>query len=133
VETKYLQELKHDFSDVPFWRHVGCVIESVEEGQAVLSLTIQHHHINGNMTLHGGMYATLLDNAMGLAARSLGERKVATTNMNIHYLSSIGEGTIYARGRVVHTTKRTITAEARVETADGELLAMGTGSFRVFR
>ncbi|MBN6188115.1 PaaI family thioesterase [Aneurinibacillus sp. BA2021] len=132
-DAQYIQTLKDTFAKVPFWQHTGCVIEQVKDGSAVLSLTVAHEHMNGNMTLHGGVYATLLDNAMGLAARSQGDMKQATTNMNIHFLAAVSEGKIYARGRIVHRTKRTITTEARVETEDGTLLAMGTGSFRVLK
>ncbi|WP_047152710.1 PaaI family thioesterase [Aneurinibacillus tyrosinisolvens] len=133
TDTDYLQQLKDHFSEVPFWKHTSCVIETIEQDHAVISLEISHEHMNGNMTLHGGMFATLLDNAMGLAARSNGDFKQATTNMNIHYVAAAGEGKIYAKGRVVHRTKRTATTEARVETADGTLLAMGTATFRVLK
>lgn len=61
------------------------------------------------------------------------KKNQATTNMNIHYLAAVSEGKVYARGRIVHRTKRTITTEARVETEDGTLLAMATGSFRVLK
>lgn len=131
--NKYLQELRDYFSTVPFWRHTGCVIEEVTDGYAVISLKIERHHLNGNMTVHGGVFATLLDNAMGLASRAAAGRFQATTHMNVHFLAAADEGTIFARGRVVHRTKRTVTTEARVETEDGTLLAMATGTFRVFR
>ncbi|WP_018133094.1 PaaI family thioesterase [Effusibacillus pohliae] len=133
ADTNYLQELQDYFSDVPFWRHIGCVIEDVADGHAVLSLKIEPHHLNGNLTVHGGVYATLLDNAMGLAARATAGRFQATTHMNVHFLAAVDAGTIYARGRVVHRTKRTVTTEARVETKDGTLLAIATGTFRVFQ
>lgn len=129
----YLQELREYFSEVPFWKHFGCVIEELEEGQSVVSLTIEPHHLNANMTVHGGMYATLADNAMGLASRSTAGRSQATTHMNIHFLAAADRGTIYARARVIHRTKRTVTTEARVEKEDGTLLAMATGTFRVFQ
>lgn len=128
----YRKELRDYFSNVPFWKHTGCVIEEVGDGYAVLSLKVEHCHMNGNMTVHGGVFATLLDNAMGLASRARAGRFQATTHMNIHYVSAAKEGTLYARGKVVHQTKRTVTTEARVETEDGTLLAMATGTFRVF-
>ncbi|MFC4770288.1 PaaI family thioesterase [Effusibacillus consociatus] len=128
-----LQELRDYFSTVPFWQYIGCVIEEVEEGHAVLSLKIGQQHLNGNMTVHGGVYATLLDNAMGLASRAEAGRFQATTHMNVHFVAAVSEGTIYARGRTVHRTKRTVTTEARVEKEDGTLLAMATGTFRVFQ
>jgi uncharacterized protein (TIGR00369 family) len=133
ADTKYLQELQDYFSNVPFWQHTGCVIEEIGDGHSVLSLKIERHHLNGNMTVHGGVYATLLDNAMGLASRAAAGRFQATTHMNVHFLAAIDTGIIYARGRVVHRTKRTVTTEARVESEDGKLLAMATGTFRVFQ
>jgi uncharacterized protein (TIGR00369 family) len=132
VEEKYRKELKDFFSEVPFWKHTGCVIEEIQEGSAVLSLKVQPYHLNGNQTVHGGVYATLLDNVMGLASRALAGRHQATTHMNIHYVAAVSEGTLYARGKVVHRTKRTVTTEARIETEDGTLLALATGTFRVF-
>ncbi|GAX90142.1 PaaI family thioesterase [Effusibacillus lacus] len=132
-DPKLLQELREYFSEVPFWRHVGIVIEEVEEGRSVLSLKVEQYHLNGNMTVHGGVYATLLDNAMGLASRAAAGRFQATTHMNVHFLAAVDQGTIYARGRIVHRTKRTVTTEAIVETEDGTLLAMATGTFRVFQ
>lgn len=117
---------------VPFWQHTGCVVEHLEPGHSVISVKIEKHHLNGNDTVHGGLYATLLDNAMGLASRAKCGPHQATTNMNIQYLAPVSEGTIYGRGRVVHHTKRTVTTEARAEAADGTLLAVATASFRVF-
>jgi uncharacterized protein (TIGR00369 family) len=132
-ETNYFQELKDLFSKVPFWQHVGCRIVEVGDGHSVISLEIGLQHLNGNGTVHGGVFATLLDNAMGLAARATAGRFQATTHMNVHFLQAVSEGTIYARGRVVHRTKRTVTTEARVEKEDGSLLAMSTGTFRVLK
>lgn len=127
------QDLKDYFAKVPFWQHTGCVIEDLEEGQAMLSLQIEPYHLNSNHTLHGGVYATLLDNAMGLAARTAAGKFQATTHMNVHFLAAVAEGRIFARGRVVHQTKRSVTTEAYVETAEGTLLAMATGTFRILR
>jgi hypothetical protein len=43
-----------------------------------------------------------------------------------------GEGRITCENEVVHRTRRTATAEAKVHDADGNLVALGTGAFRVF-
>jgi uncharacterized protein (TIGR00369 family) len=64
--------------------------------------------------------------------RTIG-RFQATTHMNVHFLAAVSEGIIYARGRVVHRSKRTVTTEARVETEEGTLLAMSTGTFRILK
>lgn len=132
ADESYLQELKDFFMKVPFWEYVGCVIEEVGDGYSTLSLEIQPHHLNGNQTVHGGVYATLLDNAMGLASRAAAGRVQATTNMNVHFLAAVDQGILFAKGKVIHKTKRTVTTEAAVVNAEGLLLAHATGSFRVF-
>lgn len=131
-DEQYRQELREYFAHVPFWQHTGCVIEELKEDSAVLSLEVQAHHLNGNRTVHGGVYATLLDNAMGLASRAKAGRHQATTNLNIHYVAAVDKGKLRATGRVVHRTRRTVTTAGRVETEDGTLLALATATFRVF-
>lgn len=128
-----LMELQDFFANVPFWQHIGCVIKEVDADHSTISLQVQPYHLNSNQTLHGGVLATLLDNAMGLAARAAAGRFQATTHMNVHFLAAASEGVIYAQGRVVHRTKRTVTTEAHVETEDGTMLAMATGTFRILR
>ena len=63
---------------------------------------------------------------------SLVNSRTATTQMNVHFLGSVSEGRITCYGEVVHRTRRTATAEGRVYDEQGDLVAMGTGSFRIF-
>ena len=115
-----------------FERHVRNQIADVSAGRAELFIDIEPFHLNGNGTLHGGMYATLIDNAMGFAVADLTKVRIATTQMNVHFLAPVSSGRITCTAEVVHRTRRTATAEAKVRAADGTLLAMGTGAFRVF-
>ncbi|MBA3791596.1 MAG: PaaI family thioesterase, partial [Rubrobacter sp.] len=82
--------------------------------------------------LHGGVYASLIDNAMGLSVLALVGVRSATIQMDVHFLGSVSEGRIICRSEVVHRTRRTATAEAKVHDETGTLVAMGTGTFRVF-
>ncbi|GGE15459.1 esterase [Marinithermofilum abyssi] len=121
------------FRKVPFWSHIRCQIDEVEEGTAQLHITLENFHLNGNATAHGGVLSTLMDNAMGLAVRSVSGWKTATTQMNVYFLAPAAEGKMWCRGEVIHQTRRTVTARATVTDDRGELIATGTGSFRVFR
>jgi uncharacterized protein (TIGR00369 family) len=69
---------------------------------------------------------------MGLCVVSLVGSRTATTQMNVHFLGAVSEGCITCRGEVLHRTRRTATAEGRVYDEEGNLVAMGTGSFRIF-
>lgn len=115
-----------------FEGHVRNQIAAIRPGHAELYVDIEPFHLNGNGTLHGGMYATLIDNAMGFAVAALAEVRIATTQMNVHFLAPVSKGRITCTADAVHRTRRTATAEAKVRDAEGNLLAMGTGAFRIF-
>jgi uncharacterized protein (TIGR00369 family) len=115
-----------------FEQYIHTEIGEVRPGHATLAIEIQPFHLNGNGTLHGGVYATLIDNAMGFAVAALAQVRIATTQMNVHFLGPVSGGRISCTAEVVHRTRRTATAEAKVRDAEGNLLAMGTGAFRIF-
>lgn len=133
LDRKQLDRLAAYFDEeITFSRHIKARIENVEPGKAVLYIDVEDFHFNGNDTLHGGVYASLIDNAMGLSVSSLVGLRTATTQMNVHFLGAVREGRITCRSEVLHRTRRTATAEARVYDGDGALVAMGTGAFRIF-
>ena len=118
--------------EVTFSKHIKARVEELDPGRAVLHIDVEDIHLNGNGSLHGGVYTSLIDNAMGLSVSSLVGLRTATTQMNVHFLGPVSEGRITCRGEVVHRTRRTATAEGRVYDEEGNLVALGTGAFRVF-
>jgi uncharacterized protein (TIGR00369 family) len=118
--------------EVTFSRHIGAKVEEVDPGRSVIYIDVEDIHLNGTGTLHGGVYASLIDNAMGLSVLALVGVRTATIQMNVHFLGAVGGGRITCESEVLHRTRRTATAEARVRDADGNLVALGTGTFRVF-
>jgi uncharacterized protein (TIGR00369 family) len=84
--------------------------------------------------LHGGVAASLLDNALG-AVQSLlpaGARS-ATLNLNVSYLRglTIRSGTMTAQGRVVRLTRSAAFAEGAVTNSLGEICAQAVATFAV--
>jgi uncharacterized protein (TIGR00369 family) len=124
--TRYFNE------EVTFSRHIGAKVEEVGPGRSVISIAVEDIHQNGAGTLHGGVYASLIDTSMGLSVLALVGVRTATIQMNVHFLGAVSEGRITCRSEVVHRTRRTATAEAKVRDSEGNLVAMGTGAFRVF-
>jgi uncharacterized protein (TIGR00369 family) len=118
--------------EVTFSKHIGARVEEVEPGRSVISIDVEDIHLNGAGTLHGGVYASLIDNAMGLSVLALVGVRTATIEMNVHFLGAVSEGRITCQSEVVHRTRRTATAEAKVRDSENNLVAMGTGAFRVF-
>lgn len=133
MNEEQLERLARYFDEqVTFSRHIGAKVEEVEPGRSVVRIDVEDHHLNGAGTLHGGVYASLIDNAMGLSVLAFVGVRTATIEMNVHFLGAVSEGRITCRSEVVHRTRRTATAEAKVHDEGGNLVAMGTGAFRVF-
>ena len=133
LSEEQLDHLAQYFNEeVTFSRHIGAKVEQVESGRSVISIDVDEIHLNGAGTLHGGVYASLIDTAMGLSVLALVGMRSATIEMNVHFLGAVSQGRITCESRVVHRTRRTATAEAKVRDSEGNLVAMGTGAFRVF-
>ncbi|MBX6763913.1 MAG: PaaI family thioesterase [Rubrobacteraceae bacterium] len=133
LNGEQLSQLARYFEEaVTFSKHMGCKVESVEPGRSVIYLDVKDIHLNGNGTLHGGVYSALMDNAMGLAVSALAGFRTATIALNVSFLGAVREGRITCRCEVVHRSRRLATAEAKVYDGGGELVALGTGTFRIF-
>jgi uncharacterized protein (TIGR00369 family) len=133
LSPEQVEELTAYFNEaVTFGKHIKSRVENVEPGRASLYIDVEDFHLNGNGTLHGGVYASLIDNAMGMAVLALVGTRTATVEMNVHFLGAVGGGRITCHADVVHRTRRMATAEAKVYDEEGNLVAMGTGTFRVF-
>ncbi len=133
LNGEQLDRLARYFNEeVTFSRYIGAKVAEVEAGRADLYMDVEDSHLNGAGSLHGGVYASLIDTAMGLSVLALVGVRSATIQMDVHFLGAVSGGRITCRSEVVHRTRRTATAEAKVHDAEGSLVAMGTGTFRVF-
>jgi uncharacterized protein (TIGR00369 family) len=133
LSKEQLEHLTQYFNEeVTFSRHIGAKVEDVGPGRSVISIEVEEIHLNGAGTLHGGVYASLIDNAMGLSVLALVGVRTATIQMNVHFLGAVSGGRLTCESEVLHRTRRTATAEAKVYDAKDHLVALGTGAFRVF-
>jgi len=79
--------------------------------------------------LHGGIIATLLDEAMSKAVRAQGSTSV-TRKIEVDYLRPVPSGApLRIEGRVVRNEARKHWAEARIANEKGIVLAEGKGLF----
>ncbi|MFJ5771282.1 PaaI family thioesterase [Psychrobacillus sp. NPDC093180] len=83
---------------------------------------------------HGGIIATVMDNAMGYLVnkdlRPEGKGAV-TTNMNIHYVKAATQESLIATASYLHKGRQTLVLECSVTQPDGKRIAHATGSFFV--
>jgi uncharacterized protein (TIGR00369 family) len=110
---------------------------SYEEGRVVFQLTPQEFHYNPLGSVHGGVYAALLDTACGCAVHTKLPAGVFYTSLDlsVKFLRpvTIATGPVTAEGTVVHLGRRTALAEARIADAAGKVYATATSSCLITR
>jgi uncharacterized protein (TIGR00369 family) len=112
-------------------------VTEAASGRVVVTAEPNSTHLNPAGTVHGGLAATLLDSAMGLAVQSTLEKGVAQTTLEfkISLVRSItpDTGPIKAEGIVLSRGRRIGTAEGRLTDLEGRLLAHGTTTCLIFQ
>ncbi|CAM3261727.1 MULTISPECIES: PaaI family thioesterase [Methylobacterium] len=111
---------------IPFVDHCGIEALDVREGRTRLRLVLRPEHANNLGIAHGGVICTLLDVALGTAARLKAGRPVVTLDMQTRFLAP-GRGTLIAEGRVTRAGRSVTFCEAEIRDAQGELVASATG------
>jgi uncharacterized protein (TIGR00369 family) len=120
--------------DIPFLDHLGVVPEFAEGGKVRISYTVKPEHTNSFHVAQGGVIMTLLDFAMGAAARTASNHQLGaiTIDMTTSFLRpSLGkivvEGTLLKAGKSINYCEAVAINEA------GEVTAKASGSFMLRR
>jgi uncharacterized protein (TIGR00369 family) len=130
---EFLQALaRGEVPPAPIARLMNFAVEEVDAGRCVFTVEPAEYHFNPIGSVHGGVYATLLDSAMGCAVQTMLSAGVAYTSLDlsVKFLGSarLGSGRLRCTGTVTHLGRRTALAEGRIEDASGRLLSTGTSS-----
>jgi acyl-CoA thioesterase len=119
----------------PYYRLLGLRTEAGEPaGQAKLVLQSRAELENSRGDVHGGVIASLLDAAMGVAVRSaLTPLEGATTaSLTVNYVAP-GRTTLTARARVVRQGRTLASAEATVTDVSEQVVAHSVATLRIVR
>lgn len=115
----------------PFMEMLGVHVVSAGGGEARVEVVVGPKHLRAMAMMHGGMTATLLDTAMGMAAHSLaaeGHYSV-TIQLDVKYTKPALPGEkLTATGEVQHAGKRTAVTRGEIRSASGALIATGTAT-----
>ena len=116
---------------MPFASLLGFSVKSVELGQAIIEIEMKEHHANPSGTLHGGVFCSIADTAMGVAfATMLEEGETLTTiELKINYLKPLWKGKVQALGRVVKKGRTTGLVECDVLDENKQLLARASSTY----
>ena len=115
---------------------LGMSVRSVERGRVAFGLDIGEHLYNPIGSVHGGVFCTLLDSAMGCAVHSsLGRGQAYTTlelKVNLVRALTVNTPDVTATGQVVSAGRRVATASGQITGPDGTLYAHATTTCLVF-
>ena len=113
----------------------GFRLSEAAAGRVVMTCTPAEYHYNPMAIVHGGLAATLIDSATGIAVVSVLPLGTpwTTLDLNLTYTRPMTKdtGPVHCEGRIVHQGARVVTAEAEVKTEAGQLIAHGGASWLV--
>jgi uncharacterized protein (TIGR00369 family) len=120
-----------------FHHEVGFKVDLSRSGRGTCTVTgrVEPRHLNINSVVHGGVYATILDTAMGGAVVSLlrpGET-AATTSLYVEFLRAARLGdTLIARGEVLRRGRHFVFVEGDLCDDDGHRLSQARGTWYIW-
>ena len=120
----------------PITAALGFALEEVEEGRVVFSLVPGEEHYNPIGSVHGGVFATLLDSAAGCAVHSTLPLGMAYTSLDltVKFLRRVtaDTGKVRAIGTVVSKGRQIALAQAQLVDESDRLIAHATSSCMLF-
>lgn len=113
--------------------YLGMRIVRAEPGFVVVEVAVRDELIHRFGATHGGVVASLVDQALGSAVFPLVPFGTwpATLEFKVNYLAAARSGVIRATGRVVSLRRRTAVVQVDVENEDGDecrLVAVAQGT-----
>lgn len=140
--------LQSHIDDHGFLSWLGVRVESLDPGHLVMRIPYDDVLTNPTVpgrdeegrTVHGGVAATLIDTAGGLAVRSSLSNPVstgvATIDLNVSYLRPatgdlVATADVVRSGRTVGVAR--VSVESEVRGHEHDEVAVGRGSYRIFR
>ena len=82
---------------------------------------------------HGGVSASLIDSAVGLALCTMIDKGdlITTIDLNVNFLAPAKPGQLTARGEIVHKGRRIAVGDAKVTDESGRLVSKGTATYMI--
>jgi len=110
------KRIEDALSTVPFAKLLGIKLDSVEPGDATLSLQIRDDFKQNAGVVHGGVIASLIDSATAFAIIPLlnHDERTTTVDLTISYLRPLTAGSMVARGKVLRAGTRLIVVSAEL-------------------
>lgn len=107
------------------------VVETTEDG-VILEIDLSDQHMNNAAVAHGGVTATLVDAAVGMALQHhRPEERTTTVEMKVNYLRPADQGLLRAQSHIVKNGRTLIVGTVDVTDSQGRHVAVGLLTYMV--
>lgn len=139
ANPELVAHLRNGVAQSPIWRWYNITVEWAAEGACRLKMPVHPSMINADdQTLHGGIIATLVDEAVGAAMSTFhysdsGVRGFTTTELSVSYLEGVLTSEVHAEGRILRNGRTLVVGQADILDGMGKLCARGRVTYMTFR
>ena len=118
---------------MPFYRFMGFRLTKLGRGRSEIRMEVGRGLTQQSGFAHGGVSASLIDSAVGLALCTMIDlgSAITTINLQVSFLAPAKPGSVTARGRIVHKGKRTGVGDCQVSDEGGKLVSKGTATYLI--
>ena len=115
----------------PYLELLGVKIVEIKYPRARLILPWTENLVNPMGTLHGGIFATMIDAVLGcILLNKEGIRAIATVELKVNYFKAVTKGAIVAAGEIVYQKGSTAFGQTRI-CLGKELVALGSATYKL--
>ena len=114
-----------------FTEQIGIRTVSFEDGVCIMECPLTDLHMSTAERVHGGVFFTMMDTAMGRAVISKlpDGRGCATLEAKINYFRPVQSGTLRVEANVLTMTRRTAFVESILTDSEGRVVCRASGTF----
>ena len=133
INPEHIQALLALTNRSPYYELLSKKLSAVDIGYARVEIVLQNKHMNILDSIHGGVYAALIDTAAYWSVYCGLDEQAGHVSVDlcVNNLAGIHEGKIIAEGRSIKIGRKLCTAEATVTDSTGTILAHGTSKMMI--
>ena len=110
---------------------IGPLLARQEGGTWVHGIAVEARHLNARGVVHGGLIASLADQALGMTVwEAVGRHPCATVQLNVQYVAAAREGDfLTVRSELIRTTRSVVFVRGLVNAGE-RTVAMADGVWK---
>ena len=124
------QDIIERFTTSEYWNFFGFEYVSCTPEEAVIRLPYRQQLNNTQQTVHGGVYMSIMDTAMGMLVLARGANDATTIQMVRNFLKPAIEDTIIAKASIIKEMRSTALLKGELYNESRDMLAYYTATFR---